>query len=81
MPQTLPIYPKAAPNGCNFLTAQKKPGKCLKRHTGRDAVEIRYPVKVLFFLDFGYPPAADSGMTGLVATRKTLSFSSAFYCS
>jgi len=34
-----------------------------KRHTGRDEVEIRYPVDYRFFLDSGYQPSADSGMT------------------
>ncbi|GEM_PF-2903493 len=37
-----------------------------KRHTGRDEVEIRYPVDYCFFLDSGYPPSADSGMTELM---------------
>ncbi len=37
-----------------------------KRHTGRDEVEIRYPVDYCFFLDSEYPPSADSGMTELM---------------
>ena len=37
-----------------------------KRHTGRDEVEIRYPVDCRCFLDSGYPPSADSGMTELM---------------
>ena len=47
----------------------KKPVKDPQRHTGRDEVEIRYPVK-FFSLDSGYPPPADSGMTDLVLTLK-----------
>jgi hypothetical protein len=42
----------------------KKPGNDTKRHTGRDEVEIRYPLNYCFFLDS--PPQADfapSGMT------------------
>ena len=53
----------------------KKSGKGLKRHTGRDEVEIRYPVNYCFFWipDSRFAP---SGMTDLELTLKTLSFSS-----
>ena len=37
---------------------------------GRDPVSS----KLLFFLDSGYPPSADSGMTDLMLVLKVLSF-------
>ena len=43
-----------------------------KRHTGRDEVEIRYPVDYRFFLDSGHPPSADSGMTELATRTKNV---------
>jgi hypothetical protein len=52
----------------------KKPGNGPKRHTGRDEVEIRYPVSYCFF---GIPDSrfAPSGMTDLMLALKILSFS------
>jgi hypothetical protein len=41
---------------------------------GRDPVSS----KLLFSLDSGYPPTADSGMTDLMLARKLLSFSAAY---
>ncbi len=58
----------------------KKPANGPKRHTGRDEVEIRYPVNY-FFLDS--PPQADfapSGMTDLMLVLKILSFSAVCSC-
>jgi hypothetical protein len=40
-----------------------------KCHTGRGAAKIRYP-ETFFLLDSGYPPLADSGMTGLMLPSK-----------
>ena len=42
----------------------KKPGKGPKRHTGRDEVEIRYPVRYCFFW-IPDSRCATSGMTDL----------------
>jgi len=54
----------------------KKPGNGPKRHTGRDEVEIRYPVNYCFFWipDSRFAP---SGMTDMVLAVEILSFSSA----
>ena len=56
----------------------KKPGNGPKRHTGRDEVEIRYPVNYCFFWipDSRFAP---SGMTDLLLALKILSFPSACY--
>jgi len=47
----------------------QKPGNGPKRHTGRDEVEIRYPVTYCFFWipDSRFAP---SGMTDLVSYLK-----------
>jgi hypothetical protein len=44
------------------------------RFAGRDPVSS----KLLFFLDSGYPPSADSGMTDLALALKISSFAAAF---
>ena len=50
----------------------KKPGNGPKRHTGRDEVEIRYPVNYCFFWipDSRFAP---SGMTDLMLVLKIFS--------
>jgi len=59
--------------GCRLL---KKPGNGPKRHTGRDEVEIRYPVNYCFFWipDSRFAP---SGMTDLMLALKIFSFAAA----
>ena len=47
----------------------KKPGNGPKRHTGRDEVEIRYPVNYCFFW-IPDSRTATSGMTDLVLAHK-----------
>ena len=50
-------------------TLLENPGKGPERHTGRDEVEIRYPVKHCFFWipDSRFAP---SGMTDLILVLK-----------
>ena len=56
-----------------------KPGKAPNVIPDESACGGRDPVSSnpLFFLDSGYPPSADSGMTDLVLAIKILSFSTA----
>ena len=59
---------------CSLL---KNTAEGLTRHTGRDEVEIRYPVKYCFFWipDSRFAP---SGMTDMMLALKILSFSVAY---
>jgi hypothetical protein len=53
--------------------AWNSPQTSYRTRRSRDPVSS----KLLFSLDSGHPPAADSGMTDLMLTLNTLSFSSA----
>jgi hypothetical protein len=57
----------------------KNPENGPERHTGRDEVEILYPVSDCFFWipDSRFAP---SGMTNLMLPFKVLSFSAAWLC-